>query len=152
MSVGILFSSTVGHLPMLAVLIVGFVLLAARGRQLGTRSVLFARLGLGMLALSSVLGIAWTMLIPTLYSSLDYSMARYHLLITGIGLFTSLLSAGGIGLLIAALVSRGPGPAFADGPPAGGQPGGGEPYAGGPPGAGPSYGAGDQPAGPAFPG
>ena len=141
MTVGYLFSGVLGHLPLLAVLIAGFVLIAARRARLGPRSVLFARLGLGALVLGSLLQIAWTLLIPVLYSRLDYSATRYGLLFSGVGLVTALVSAVGVGLLIAAVVTRSPGPAFAGQPPSGG------PYAGPPFDSGQSFGAGDRPAG-----
>jgi hypothetical protein len=156
MSVGFLFSGVLGHLPLLAVLVAGFVLIATRRAWLGPRSVLLARLGLAALALSSLLQLAWTMLIPTLYSTLDYSMMRYSLLISVSGLVTSLISAAGVGLLIAAVVSRSPGPAFSGPPPTDGPPFPGPPPTDGPPFPGPPYqgsqpyGAGDQPAGPPF--
>jgi hypothetical protein len=172
MSVGFLFSSLLGQLPLIAVLVVGLVLVSSRAARMGPRSALFARLGLAALALSCVLGLAWGLLLPTLYSRLDYSVTQYGLLFSGFGLITALLSAAGIGLLIAAAVSRSPGPGFADGPPGGGAgfapgpPGGGQGFAPGPIGGGPPvggqphpghqpyggsqpYGTGEQPAGPA---
>ena len=145
MSVGYLLSGVLGHLPLLAVLIAGFVLVAARRERIGPRSVLFARLGLGGLLLGSLLQLAWTALLPTLYSRLDYSVMRYGLLFSGIGLVTALLSAAGVGLLIAAIVTRSPGPAFA------GQPPGGGPFVG-PPYDSQPFGAGDRPPGGPFPG
>lgn len=149
MSVGYLFSAVLGHLPLLAVVIAGFVLITTGRERIGPRSVLLGRLGLGALAVGSVLQIAWTMAIPALYSTLDYSATRYGLLFSVIGLITSLISAAGVGLLIAALVTRGSGRPF-DGRGAGpafpGQPSGsafpGEP-------SGPPF---PGPAGPAFPG
>ena len=147
MSVGYLFSGMLGHLPLLAVLVAGFVLIATRRAWLGPRSVLLARLGLGALALGSLLQVAWTMLIPMLYSTLDYSVMRFNLLFSVSGLVTSLISAAGVGLLIAAVVTRSPGPAFPGQPPTGGPPFAGPPYQGGPP-----FGPGDQPAGPPYSG
>jgi hypothetical protein len=120
MTVGYLFSGVLGHLPLLAVLITGFVLVAARRARLGPRSVLLARLGLGALTLGSVLQIAWTLLLLIFSSRLDYSATRYGLLISGFGLVTALVSAAGVGLLIVALVTRSPDPAFAGQPPTGG--------------------------------
>ena len=150
MTMGYLFSGVLGHLPLLAVLITGFVLIAARRARLGPRSVLFARLGLGALALATVLQIAWTILLPTLYSQLDYSVTRYGLLFSGVGLVTALVSAAGIGLLIAAVVSRGSGPGFAGQPPG---PFAGSPYEGGQGfGGGPAPGAGSAPGGQSFSG
>jgi len=122
---------------LLAVLITGFVLVAARSARLGPRSVLLARLGLGALVLGSLLQIAWTLLLPTLYSTLDYSVARYGLLFSGFGLVTALVSTAGVGLLIAAVVTRRPGPGFPGRPPPGG------PFAAPPIGNGQPYGAGD---------
>jgi hypothetical protein len=145
MTVGYLFSGMLGHLPLLAVLIVGFVLVGTRRDRLGPRSMLFARLGLGALMLGSLLQFAWTMLIPMLYSSLNYSATRYGIVFGLIGLVTSLISAAGVGLLIAAVVTRGSAPGFA-GPVAGGQP-----FAGPPPPGGQGFGGapspGDQPYG-----
>ena len=134
MSVGYLFSSVLGHLPLLAVLIAGFILVAGRRAQLGARSVLFARLGLGALALSSVLQIASTMSLPLLYSSGDYSVSQYGILLSIFGLMTSVILAAGIGLIIVALVTRRPEP---------GMGGGGPGFAGGQP-----FGASDRPVGP----
>jgi hypothetical protein len=106
--------------------------------RLGPRSTLFARLGLAALALGSLLQIGWTVLFPALYSSLDYSARDYGLLFALTGLMTSVISAAGVGLLIAALVSRGSAGGF------GGQgPGGGGSFGGGP-----GFGAGERPAGP----
>ena len=136
MSVGYLFSGMLGHLPMLAVLIAGFVLVAARRERLGPRSTLFARLGLGALVLGSLLQMGWTVLFPALYSSLNYSPSDYGVAFALIGLMTSVISAAGVGLLIAAVVSRGPAGGF-------GGPGPGASFAGGQ-----AFGAGDRPAGP----
>ncbi|MGW4946337.1 hypothetical protein ACWEOZ_32675 [Actinoplanes sp. NPDC004185] len=146
MTVGYLFSGLLGHLPLLAVLIAGFVLIATRRDRLSPRSMLFARLGLGALLLGSLLQFAWTMLVPMLYSSLDYSATQYGIVFGLIGLITALISAAGVGLLIAAVVTRGSAPGFA-GPVPGGQP-----FAGPPPQQhGPGFGGppspGDQPYG-----
>jgi hypothetical protein len=131
MNVGYLFSGVVGHLPLLAVLIAGFVLVAARRARLGARSVLFARLGLGALLAGSLLQMAWTMLFPVLYSSLDYPASQYGVLFSLTGLMTSLISAAGVGLLITAVVTRNPGEDFPGDRP---------------------FGAGDRPAAPPFTG
>jgi hypothetical protein len=76
-------------------------------------------------------------------------MTRYSLMFSVSGLVTSLISAAGVGLLIAAVVTRSPGPAFPGQPPPGGPPFAGPPYEGGQPyQGGQPFGAGDQPAGP----
>ena len=147
MTVGYLFSGVLGHLPLLAVLITGFVLVAARRARLGPRSVLLARLGLGALMLGSLLQIAWTLLLPLFYSRLDYSATRYGLLISAFGLVTALVSAAGVGLLIVALVTRSPDPAFAGQPPTGGDLRG-PPFEGSPPfNGGQTFGSDGRPAG-----
>jgi hypothetical protein len=155
MSVGYLFSGMLGHLPLLAVLIAGFVLVATRRERLGPRGTLLARLGLGALLLASLLQFAWQMLIPVLYESLDYSATQYGIVFGLIGLITSVISAAGVGLLIAAAVSRNPGPGFAGAPFDGGQPfagpppPGGQPYGGSPPAGGQPFGN-APPGGPSF--
>ncbi|WP_212994005.1 hypothetical protein [Actinoplanes auranticolor] len=157
MSVGYLFTGMLGHLPLLAVLIAGFVLVATRRERLGPRGTLLARLGLAALLLASLLQFAWQMVIPVLYESLDYSATQYGIVFGLIGLITSVISAAGVGLLIAAAVSRNPGPGFAGAPLDGSQPfagpppPGGQSYGNAPPGA-QSYGAGDRPAGSPFAG
>ena len=122
MNVGYLFSTFLGHLPVLAVLVAGFVLVATRRARIGARSALLAQLGLGVLVLSQLLQVLWSLAFPSLLSALDYSSSRYSVLTIVVGLILSLTFAGGIGLLVAAVVTRattgrgfdGPGPAFGD--------------------------------------
>lgn len=111
-SVGFLASGVLPRLPLLGVLIAGFVLIANRRAWLGPRSVLFARLGLGALAVTCLFQLATTMVMPMVYSSLDASVMGYSVLLSAVGLITSLLSAAGVGLLVAAVVTRGPGPSY----------------------------------------
>ncbi|WP_344933055.1 hypothetical protein [Actinoplanes nipponensis] len=136
---GYLFSGVVGHLPLLAVLITGLILLAGRRERIGPRRLLFARLGLSVLILGSLLQFAWTLLVPTLYSRLDYSASQYGMLFSAVSLLTAVIFAAGVGLLVAALVSRdsGAGAAFA-GQPFAGPPGQGQSFYG-QPGHGPSF-------------
>ncbi|MEU7901756.1 hypothetical protein [Actinoplanes sp. NPDC049118] len=116
MTIGYLFSAVVGHLPMLAVLVVGFAVVASRKAQLDARSVQLARLGLGALVLGSVVQLLWSLFIPMLLMSVDHASARYGGLSLVVGLTTSVAFAGGVGLLVAALVTRGRGQAVTEPP------------------------------------
>ncbi|WP_067507846.1 hypothetical protein [Actinoplanes sp. TFC3] len=108
MSVGYLFSGAIGHLPMLAVLIAGFVLVGQRRERLGQRSTLMANLGLSALMLSQILSLIWTLTLPQLIRVTDYASTSYGLLTFAVNLVITLLAAIGIGLLLAALVTRTP--------------------------------------------
>lgn len=123
MSVGYLLSNLVGHLPMLAVLVAGFVLVSARGRAIGPRSAGLARLGLAVLTVTVVLQLAWSVALPRVLSSLD-STTRFGIASFVIGMFLALLSAAGIALILAAVVTRAPaGPGPPHGPAATYEPG-----------------------------
>jgi Sec-independent protein secretion pathway component TatC len=106
MSAGALFSGVVFHLPMLAVLIVGVVLVSRRRARIGGRSVLLAQFGLGLLILDTVVQGAWTVAIPLLYRTFDTSVASISTLAALIGLMLAALGTGGAALLIAAVVTR----------------------------------------------
>jgi hypothetical protein len=127
MSAGYLLSHVAFQLPILALLITGLVLVGTRSAQIGPRSTLFARLGLGLLILDSVLGLLWAVLLPELVRSTDYSSSRLGQLSMLNGLASGGLFIGAVGLLIAAIVVR---PAAASFPGDPGPPG--APY--GPPG------------------
>ena len=102
------FSGLLGQLPMLAVLIAGFVLVSTRRARIGARSATLALAGLGLLTFDLVLQSIWNVLFPRLVASLDLRAASFGLASFGVGLILALLTAIGIGLLIAALVSRSP--------------------------------------------
>jgi hypothetical protein len=106
MSAGYLVSGVVFHLPMLAVLIVGLVLLAQRRGRIGGRSALLGQFGLGLLIFDTILQAAWTLVIPQLYRSFDTSVASFGAISGLVGVMLAVLSTGGIALLIAALVTR----------------------------------------------
>jgi len=116
----------VAHLPLLAVLVTGLVLVARQRARIGARSVTLAQLGLGLLTLELVAEAAWTMALPQLYQVLDSAATSFGVVSSAIGLILSVLLAAGIGLLIAAVVARtSPGSDFAGapGPVYGGPPG-----------------------------
>lgn len=106
MTVGYLFSGVLTHLPVLAVLIVGLVLVASRRARLGPRSTMLARLGLAALILCQVLDVVWLLVFPQLIRSIDYRPSTYGVLTSGVGILLSGLMAAGLGLLVAALVTR----------------------------------------------
>ncbi|MEV6629280.1 hypothetical protein AB0M54_00840 [Actinoplanes sp. NPDC051470] len=100
------FSSFVVQLPLLVVMIVGFVLVGSRRARLGPRSTTFAFIGLALLTAELVLTTIWTMSFPSLVSSLDLEVSSFGLISAGVGLVLTALTAVGIALLLAALVSR----------------------------------------------
>jgi len=126
MTVGYLFSGVITHLPILAVLITGLIVVGSRKDRLGRRSATFAQLGLGVLVLGQLLEIIWFLLLPEIIGSMDYSSRSYGILTLIVGILLAALLAAGLALLIAALVTRAPaGPA---GPYEPAQPGAAGPY------------------------
>jgi hypothetical protein len=100
------FSGLLGQLPLLAVLIAGFVLVSNGRARIGARSATLALAGLGLLTVDLVLQSIWNILFPRVVASLDLQAASFGLASFSVGLILALLTAIGIGLLIAALVSR----------------------------------------------
>jgi hypothetical protein len=121
MSVGYFLSNLVGHLPLLAVLAAGFVLVSARRRSVGARSAGLARAGLAALAVTVVLQIAWAMTIPALMDGLD-STTRFGIASFVIGMFLAVFFAAGVALILAALLTRTPAGPLPFGPGEGPQP------------------------------
>src|SRR3712207_3137642 len=113
---GLLFSGLLGQLPLLAVVIGGFVLVGVHRNRIGARSALLARCGLGLLAADLVAQIIWTATFAELVASLDLDHTRFGMLSFGVGLLLTILLAAGVGLLIGAIVSR-PAPAAQPGAP-----------------------------------
>jgi hypothetical protein len=131
MTAGYVLSSVAFQLPIVALLITGLVLVGTRSARIGPRSVLFARLGLGLFLLDTVLSVAWIVLLPQFARSISYSSMRLGQLSTLYGLVTTALSLAAVGLLIAAVVARSPSSADL-GPPGSAQPwpaGSGQPWA-----------------------
>ncbi|MEH0971077.1 hypothetical protein V6U77_08045 [Micromonospora sp. CPCC 205546] len=107
--------------PTVLVLLVGLVLTTTAGQRLPRRSRLLALSGLGVLLVNQLLGTAWTLLLPRLFSS-DFGRSNFQLLNLAHGGVLALAYPIGLGLLIAALlVGRRPGGAEA-GPFGGGAP------------------------------
>jgi hypothetical protein len=113
------FSSFIVQLPLLVVLIVGFVLVSSRRARLGARSTTFAMVGLALLTVELVLTTIWTMAFPSMVASLDLETSSFGLISAAVGLLLTALTAIGLGLLLAALVSRSPADPGPPAPPAG---------------------------------
>ncbi|MFI5494600.1 hypothetical protein [Actinoplanes sp. NPDC051859] len=107
MSFGYTLASILPQLPILAVLITGFIMIAMRRDRLSARSALLARLGLSALIAGQVVNTLWILVLPQLFRAVR-SRSDYQFLLTGSGLVVSLLLTVGIALLIAAVVTRGP--------------------------------------------
>ena len=103
---GSLLWGVIAQLPLLAVVIGGFVVVGARRAQIGARNALLARLGLAVLAVDLVLQSLWTVTLPQLISSLDMNYSRFGMFSFGVGLILTILYAAAIALLIAAIVTR----------------------------------------------
>ncbi|MGW0431169.1 hypothetical protein ACWDV4_01265 [Micromonospora sp. NPDC003197] len=94
-----------GTLPSLLVLLVGLILVLVAGKRLPGRARVLAVLGGAILSVGLLLGMAWTLAIPTLIREghLAYGdFNRYNLFVTVV---LSLMQAAGFGLLIGALLS-----------------------------------------------
>ena len=114
MSAGYLFPAVLIHLPLLAVLIVGLVLVAQRRARIGARSALLAQLGLSALILDTIAQAGWSVALPQLYDSFASSAMSLAPLIGLVGLVLTLLLTLGVALLIAAVATRtGPAESFA---------------------------------------
>ncbi|WP_305789529.1 hypothetical protein [Symbioplanes lichenis] len=108
MSVGYVLSIMVGLLPEAGVLLAGSILVARTRGRLGRRSTTLAQLGLGALAAGLVLSFLWSLLIPTLVGGAAVSASVWQLLNLLVGLIRTVFSAGGIALLLGALLTRSP--------------------------------------------
>lgn len=98
------------QLPMLAVLVVGFGMLSARRRRLPARTVTLGYAGCAVLLLVTLVSGAWAAMLPRLLADADLSSSVWGVLTFVVGMVQGVLYAGGIGLLLAALLARtGPG-------------------------------------------
>ncbi|MFG1602640.1 hypothetical protein [Actinoplanes sp. NPDC049265] len=100
------FSSLLVQLPLLVVLIAGFVLISSRRARLGARSTTLAMIGLALLTGELILSMIWTISFPQLIASLDLQPSGFGLISAAVSLILTSLTAVGLSLLIAALVSR----------------------------------------------
>jgi hypothetical protein len=100
------FSNFVVQLPLLVVMIAGFVLVVTRKTRLGGRSTTFALIGLSLLTAELVLTLIWTTAFPSIVTSLDLEPSAFGMISAGVGLVLTAITAAGLALLLAALVSR----------------------------------------------
>ena len=110
-SIGAFFGTLVVQLPILAVLVLGFVLLSTPGRRLPGRAGTLARFGLGLMLAHSLGAMTWSIALPELIGRMNYGggMVRNIGYASAlVGFMLSLLLAAGLGLVIAALVSARP--------------------------------------------
>ncbi|HEX8630452.1 MAG TPA: hypothetical protein VF755_20010 [Catenuloplanes sp.] len=114
------------QLPMIIVLIVGFGVLSARRRRLPRRAVTLGHAGCGVLLVATVFSGGWAAVLPRLLLDVDLTSSVWGVLTFVVGMVQAVLYAGGIGLLLGALLARtGPaGPPAAAGPPAMAEPAG----------------------------
>ncbi|WP_306210942.1 hypothetical protein [Actinoplanes sp. RD1] len=120
MSVGYVLSILVGLLPEAGVILAGFVLVPRTRERLGRRSTTLAYLGLGALAAGLALSFLWSLLIPTLIGGEAVSASVWQVLNLIVGLIRTVFSAGGVALLLGALLTRNPaGAGLADRAPGG---------------------------------
>ena len=103
---GLFLSGVVSQLPLLGVVIAGFVVIGARRARISARSALFARLGLALLAVDLVLQGAWTATFPRLLSSLDMNYSEFGVISFVAGLALTVMYAGGVALLVAAVATQ----------------------------------------------
>ena len=90
--------------PTVLVLLVGLVLAATAGRRLPRKPRLLALSGLGVLLVGTVLGVAWTLLLPRLFDS-GWGRSNFQLLNLAYGGVLALAYPLGTGLLIAAVLA-----------------------------------------------
>ena len=101
-------SSFAVQLPMLAVLIAGFVLVSGRRARLGPRSTMLAMIGLAVLTLELVMSWVWNIMFPRLIDTFDLTTTALGVVSFAVGVVLAVVTAAGLALLIAALVTRPP--------------------------------------------
>jgi hypothetical protein len=107
---GMVAGQLVVQLPVVVVLVVALVLVAGRRRSIGSRRAHLAIAGLIAIAVDVVLSMAWSVLVPTLVTEFGLRITRVGLFSAVAGFALAAIMAGGIGLLIAAVITA-PGPA-----------------------------------------
>ncbi len=111
-------SSMIPLLPIAGVIAAGLILVSRNRARLGRRSVRLANLGLGVLAAELVLSLLWSLVIPQFGRSLG--MASFGLFSAVVNIILVVFTAGGVALLLGALLTRSPdGPGLADRQPGG---------------------------------
>ncbi|QSB16851.1 hypothetical protein JQS43_11515 [Natronosporangium hydrolyticum] len=104
---GYVISQTVFALPALIVLVAGLALLTARRRTVGPRATGLAIAGAAVLLAGAVVNVVWASSLPWVLQATT-STGGYAMMSAGVGILTAILHATGIGLLIAAVLTRTP--------------------------------------------
>ncbi|MGW4500002.1 hypothetical protein ACWENR_15495 [Micromonospora sp. NPDC004336] len=118
------------QVPTVLVLLVGLVLTATAGRRLPRRPRLLALFGMGVLLVTSVLNLAWVVLLPQLVRA-DFGWSEFQAVSLAYNGLLALTYPVGTGLLIAAVLAgrratgaaAGPSGGWSPGPPAPPHPG-----------------------------
>jgi hypothetical protein len=93
------------QVPVLIVLVVGLVLVAARRRSLNGRAAALAVAGCAVLLLATVANVAWIASIPWLLDGRDVDARDFAVLASGVGLALTLVHATGLALIIGAVLA-----------------------------------------------
>ncbi|MEN3609022.1 hypothetical protein AAH979_05670 [Plantactinospora sp. ZYX-F-223] len=100
------------QVPIVLVLVVGLILLAARRDRLSRLAKGLAVAGCGVLLFGVLANVAWLASIPTLLRA-DHSAAEFGIISAGVALMLNLCQAVGLGLLIGGLLAGGARPPIA---------------------------------------
>ncbi len=103
------------QVPVLIVLVVGLVLVAARRRTLTGRAGTLAIAGCAVLLLATLANVAWIASIPWLIDQRDFDARDFGLAAAAVGVALTLIHATGLALIIGAVLAGqrpAPPPAF----------------------------------------
>ncbi|MEO3926713.1 hypothetical protein ABGB07_23010 [Micromonosporaceae bacterium B7E4] len=104
------------QIPVLLVLVVGLILVAARRDRLSRLAKGLTVAGCGVLLIGILANVAWLALIPTLLRT-DPSTTEFGVINAGVALVLNLCQAVGLGLLIGGVLAGGIRPPVAAGQP-----------------------------------
>ncbi len=105
-AIGAFLGVFVVQLPVLAVLAVGLVLLTSSGSRLPGRVGVLARAGFAVLMVEAVASLAWAGFLPQLVGGLNgVGYSTFGLVSAAIGFLLAVLTATGLGLVVAAVLA-----------------------------------------------
>lgn len=108
---GYVVGQVISYLPSVIILVVGIALVAARRERLTRRSGVFAIGGLAFMLVTTVGGAAWSASFVFLIDGDAVGLDGIGPLSLLVGLVLTVINGGGLGLLIAAILTGGPEPA-----------------------------------------
>ncbi|GLI02147.1 hypothetical protein Pa4123_74250 [Phytohabitans aurantiacus] len=109
--IGYVAMQAVSYLPSVILLVVGISLVAARRQRLTRRSGTFAIGGLAFMLVTTVISAAWSAGLVFLIDNDVVDTNSFGPLSLLVGVVLTMLNGGGLGLLIAAVLTGGPEPA-----------------------------------------